>query len=149
MEKILNGEPMADGDGHAEHPLAQYIPEAADWRPLVEQLPDCEPGSMLRGSVHAQWVRCGKPNCRCAGGELHGPYWYRFERQGGRLRKRYVPRAELDAVRQRCENWRTLGRLQRESRRRMALRLAVAKRYRRELFLYWLTRPWPRGRDGE
>jgi hypothetical protein len=21
-------------------------------------------------------VRCGKKSCRCAGGELHGPYWY-------------------------------------------------------------------------
>jgi len=38
----------------------------------------------------AQWVRCGKPGCRCAHGQLHGPYAYVFFRVGGRLRKRYV-----------------------------------------------------------
>ncbi|MDP9356401.1 MAG: hypothetical protein M3R02_14170 [Chloroflexota bacterium] len=43
-----------------------------------------------------QWVRCGKPGCRCARGELHGPYHYLFWRENGRLRKRYV-RSELVA----------------------------------------------------
>ena len=27
-----------------------------------------------------QGRRCGKPTCRCAHGELHGPYWYRRHR---------------------------------------------------------------------
>ncbi len=37
-------------------------------------------------------VRCGKQNCRCAkeGGELHGPYWYRYVRTNGRLTSGYV-----------------------------------------------------------
>jgi len=46
----------------------------------------------------AQWVRCGKPGCRCAGGELHGPYAYVFFRLGGRLRKRYVRVGSAQAV---------------------------------------------------
>ncbi|MBD3884918.1 hypothetical protein IFO70_24600 [Phormidium tenue FACHB-886] len=37
-------------------------------------------------------VRCGKVGCRCAGegGELHGPYWYAYWREDGRLRSRYI-----------------------------------------------------------
>jgi hypothetical protein len=50
-------------------------------------------------SVQPQWVRCGKPNCRCAAGNLHGPYWYVFWRAGGRLCKRYIPRSAVDTIR--------------------------------------------------
>ncbi|XGW00812.1 MAG: DUF6788 family protein (plasmid) [Leptolyngbya sp. BL-A-14] len=37
-------------------------------------------------------VRCGKVGCKCAGaeGELHGPYWYAYWRNDGKLRSRYV-----------------------------------------------------------
>jgi hypothetical protein len=37
-------------------------------------------------------VRCGKAGCKCAGqnGELHGPYWYAYWRDDGKLRSRYV-----------------------------------------------------------
>ncbi|MBD0335443.1 MAG: hypothetical protein ICV62_08140 [Cyanobacteria bacterium Co-bin13] len=34
-------------------------------------------------------VKCGKENCRCASGKLHGPYWYEYWREGSRVRKRY------------------------------------------------------------
>ena len=46
------------------------------------------------GALLEQYVRCGKPNCRCREGRLHGPYYYRFFRRGGRLRKRYVRGAD-------------------------------------------------------
>lgn len=37
-------------------------------------------------------IRCGKAGCKCAGekGELHGPYWYAYWRENGRLKSRYV-----------------------------------------------------------
>lgn len=37
-------------------------------------------------------VRCGKAGCKCAGenGELHGPYWYAYWRDDGKLKSRYV-----------------------------------------------------------
>jgi hypothetical protein len=57
----------------------------------------------LPGVVCRQWVKCGRPVCRCARGNLHGPYFYRFWRENGRLRKVYVPRAELEKVRCSCE----------------------------------------------
>ena len=40
---------------------------------------------MLPGVVCPQWVRCGRPNCRCSKGQPHGPYFYRFWREGGKL----------------------------------------------------------------
>jgi hypothetical protein len=76
---------------------------------------------MLAGSVCAQWVRCGRPNCHCARGRLHGPYHYRFFRHRGRLRKRYVKPADIGDVRAGCE-------ARREARRRDRRELAVALR---------------------
>ena len=35
-------------------------------------------------------VRCGKPRCACREGKLHGPYVYKYWREGGRVRKKYV-----------------------------------------------------------
>ncbi len=34
---------------------------------------------------------------------MHGPYWYLMWRQEGRLRKRYVRPAEVEAVRAACD----------------------------------------------
>ncbi len=44
-------------------------------------------------------VRCGKPACRCATGEGHGPYWFLHWRDGGVQRRRYVRQADVSAVR--------------------------------------------------
>jgi hypothetical protein len=57
----------------------------------------------LPGVVRPQWVRCGRENCRCARGRRYGPYYYRFWREGGRLRKAYVRPEQLEEVRARCE----------------------------------------------
>ena len=57
----------------------------------VEALPKTLPGVVCQ-----QWVRCGRPGCRCARGQLHGPYAYHFARENGRLRKRYVGPADLE-----------------------------------------------------
>jgi len=46
---------------------------------------------VLAGALTEQARRCGKPGCRCAGGEPHGPYLYFTPRQAGRGRLRYVP----------------------------------------------------------
>jgi hypothetical protein len=40
-----------------------------------------------RVTFRQERVRCGRPNCtRCP----HGPYWYAYWREDGRLRSRYV-----------------------------------------------------------
>jgi hypothetical protein len=73
---------------------------------------------MLPGVVCAQMVRCGKPNCKCARGELHGPYHFRFWRDDGRLRKQYVKAADLAAVQAACELRRKEQKAMRASQRR-------------------------------
>ncbi len=56
---------------------------------------------VLAGTLAVQSRRCGKPGCRCAGGQPHGPYAYFTPRPAGRGRARYVPAALAVAVR-RC-----------------------------------------------
>src|SRR4051812_48809903 len=77
----------SDGVNTAMSPITDKNPE-----PLPKTLP---------GVVCAQRVLCGKPGCRCARGPGHLAY-YRFWREGGRLRKCYVRRADLAAVRAAC-----------------------------------------------
>ena len=57
----------------------------------------------LKGVVIREMKRCGKPACRCSSGALHGPYHYRYYREHGRLRKRYVRPGDLRAIRERVE----------------------------------------------
>jgi hypothetical protein len=59
--------------------------------------------SVFRGALCAQYVRCGKPRCRCSRGELHGPYHYLFLREDGKLIKRYVKKSEVETVRDNCQ----------------------------------------------
>jgi hypothetical protein len=56
---------------------------------------------LLTGSLVEQTRRCGKPDCRCAEGEPHGPYVYLSPRPQGRGRLRYVPAAFIATVRAR------------------------------------------------
>lgn len=58
---------------------------------------------ILNGTVHAQYVRCGKANCKCASGELHGAYYYHFVRVDGKFKKRYLKPSEVEAVQQACD----------------------------------------------
>ncbi len=68
---------------------------------------------MMTGTVHTQYVRCGKQNCKCARGELHGAYFYHFVRVGGKLRKRYLKAVEVEKIKESCAL-----RQQQEKRRR-------------------------------
>lgn len=41
-------------------------------------------------TYQSELVRCGKKGCKCAEGELHGPYWYAYWTEGGRTKSEYV-----------------------------------------------------------
>jgi hypothetical protein len=75
-------------------------------------------------------VRCGKPNCRCASGEGHGPYWFLHWRQGGIQRRCYVRQTDVDAVRSAIDrrHW-----LDRERRLLLATSRAELREMRRWL----------------
>jgi len=66
-------------------------------RALAGQLVDVQ--QVLAGSLTEQSRRCGRPGCRCADGEPHGPYSYFTPRPAGRGRARYVPAAAAGVVR--------------------------------------------------
>lgn len=68
---------------------------------LARQLPDVE--ATLRGSLQSQARRCGKQGCRCARGELHGPYVYLTVRAGDRSGLLYVPADLAEEVARRVE----------------------------------------------
>ena len=68
-------------------------------RRLAARLGNVE--QLLAGSLVEQTRRCGKPDCRCAAGEPHGPYAYFAPRPAGRGRLRYVPTELVAAVRAR------------------------------------------------
>lgn len=55
-------------------------------RGLLEEEPEegDRPGAI---TFRQEMVRCGKEGCtRCP----HGPYWYAYWREGGRMRSRYI-----------------------------------------------------------
>jgi hypothetical protein len=68
---------------------------------LARHLPDVE--LTLHGSLQTQGRRCGKAGCRCAAGELHGPYIYLAVRSGQRTRLLYIPADLAEEVARRVE----------------------------------------------
>lgn len=59
----------------------------------------------LPGSLHTVFVRCGKLSCRCARGELHGPYWRHQWREGRQTRRRYVRQSDVPRVQTALAAW--------------------------------------------
>jgi hypothetical protein len=64
------------------------------------------PPAALGGSLHALYVRCGTVGCRCARGELHGPYWRHQWREDGHTRRRYVRQADAARLQAELDLWR-------------------------------------------
>ncbi len=83
-------------------------------------IPLPKPRALVKGTVHEQYVRCGKMNCRCRKGKPHGPYHYLFWRERGRLRKLYLRRDEVDEVRAACTARQAQQRSLREAWRRVS-----------------------------
>ena len=61
---------------------------------------------ILRGSLMERYLTCGKPDCKCARGERHGPVWYlsvsldQAHRTGST-----VPSHQVEQVRRWIENY--------------------------------------------
>jgi Family of unknown function (DUF6788) len=74
------------------------------WQKLIELSPLCS------GSLHEQYLRCGKPACRCHAAQhpqLHGPYYLWVRRIGGKQVNRTLrPGADLERVKGAMANYR-------------------------------------------
>jgi hypothetical protein len=71
---------------------------------MSEQDP-AEAPEMIRGSVVVHRRRCGKPNCRCAAGDLHESTVLSYSERG-RTRFVMLPQAEVAAVTAAVERYR-------------------------------------------
>ena len=65
-------------DGKLEHLMEEKTR-------LMKELKDSESGIL----VHEE-IKCGKSNCKCASGQRHGPYWYWYYWEKGKLKKKYI-----------------------------------------------------------
>ncbi len=81
--------------------------------------------NMLVGWVCRQYKR--------RGGKLCGPYWYRFWREGGRIRKAYVRPEQLEDVRAGCMRWLAFKRQVRAARQGVRDGVACLRAVRAEL----------------
>ncbi|KXB06096.1 hypothetical protein AKJ53_01375 [candidate division MSBL1 archaeon SCGC-AAA382F02] len=64
-------------------------------------------GELSLGSIQEKWKKCGDPDCRCARGEKHGPYYYLAytDRDTGKTTTVYLQEEELPELRKRIKNY--------------------------------------------
>lgn len=55
---------------------------------------------VIRGSAFERYSVCSRSGCRCHRGEKHGPRHYVAVTQDRKQRQHYIPRAQLEAVRE-------------------------------------------------
>lgn len=69
-----------------------FTPEevAARERPIATLEARSKAGRTVTYTFRNEWIRCGKASCKCASGAFHGPYTYKYWREDGRVRKKYV-----------------------------------------------------------
>ena len=86
----------------------------------------------LPGAIVSQFIRCGKPTCRCRSGHRHGPYFYRVWREGPKVYKEYVKITRVEAMRQQM---RLYEEMHRELLRLVQLRRSAPMRFVRRCVL--------------
>lgn len=50
--------------------------------------------SILKGSLIKRYIVCGDPNCKCAAGKPHGPYYYLSKKVKGKTKLIYLSNKE-------------------------------------------------------
>ena len=100
-KKMLRGKSVGGGEGKQK---------------TEKPFPKIPIDGLLNGAVCASYVRCSKPNCKCAAGSLHGPYYHRYQWHEGRVIKEYIPLARVEEVRAACARYRKLQDRLREGR---------------------------------
>jgi hypothetical protein len=87
---------------------------------------------MLWGSLGEVYRRCGRPSCRCAKGEKHGPVHYLTRNDGGRTRNIYVPQELREQVEKGVSAYRRYRELGQEIAEGNARALGLGKKRRRQ-----------------
>ena len=64
------------------------------------------PRDMVSGSLYSTYKKCGNKNCRCAKGELHGPFNYISKRVDGKTILTFVRKADESKITEEAQNYR-------------------------------------------
>src|SRR5690554_3813046 len=65
-----------------------------------------KPGKLLTASFYERMTKCSNPNCKCASGELHGPFpWIYQNRKGEKLISTSCVADKVEDARQFSENY--------------------------------------------
>lgn len=73
----------------------EQLKQLYEWLGQLIQEREAEQNNVLdskqigQSSFQLEAIKCGNPTCKCAGGKLHGPYWYEYWRDDGKVKKRY------------------------------------------------------------
>ena len=86
----------------------------------------------LPGLLEARYVTCGKPNCRCAKGQLHGPYFCRRWVVDGNRRSTYIRKQAISDVKVAISAFKHKRESSRKQRRRGDELLNLLRMIRRE-----------------
>lgn len=78
---------------------AKSVARESKMKKSADSLPKILDTACFNGSLQQQWVRCGKVNCKCSRGELHGPYFYLFVSMSDGILKAYVRREDAPLIR--------------------------------------------------
>lgn len=70
----------------------------------------------LKGTIVLKMIKCGKPLCKCAKGELHGPYPHLQTYVDGRIKTKYLNRKNYKEYRDQLEKCNRVRELKREIR---------------------------------
>ncbi len=64
------------------------------------------PQDMVEGSIYTAYKRCGNKRCRCAKGNLHGPFSYLSRRVEKKTKLTFIRKDDEDAVTKGAKNYR-------------------------------------------
>jgi hypothetical protein len=93
-------------DGSTKTEKKILAPQPSGGRREKKSEPSAPKSQPVGGSIVARLVKCGRPHCRCARGQLHGPYLYIRWQKDGHRRKKYIKPSELEAVKARLAAYR-------------------------------------------
>ncbi len=88
----------------------------------------------LRGGLVREMIRCGRANCKCANGSLHGPYYYRVWMARGIRHKAYVKKAEVERIKATIETFRAQRRKQQASAAEVKTMMRESRQDRRNVY---------------
>jgi hypothetical protein len=91
---------------------------------------------MIRGSFYLLRRKCGKPNCRCASGQLH-PAYVLTRSEAGKDRLYPVPKAQRTEVRKGAAEYRRYQRARAVLVKRHLLLLALVDQIAERRLLTW------------